>query len=106
MLGDKEHEIKDLGVNMSNNATFSKHITKITVSARQLSGWILRTFQTRSVKCMLTFWKSVMLPQLVYCCQLWAPNKIWYYFTSSPEYSTEFRVILMAQLTGTAAISS
>ncbi len=61
---------------MSSDATFTHHYSKIVETARRMSGWVLRTFQTREEKCMLTLWKSLILPKLEYCCQLWSPHKI------------------------------
>ena len=37
------------------------------------SSWILRTFRTREVAPMITLWKSLVLPKLEYCSQLWNP---------------------------------
>ena len=68
--------VKDLGVNMSSSAEFSDHIAKVTMSASMKAGWVLRTFQTRSAAPMLTLWKSMVLPHLDYCCQLWNPWKV------------------------------
>ncbi|XP_076034513.1 uncharacterized protein LOC143021112 [Oratosquilla oratoria] len=68
--------VKDLGVSMCSDASFSHHIIQATSKARHLAGWILRTFQTRSPRCMLTLWKSLVLPHLEYCCQLWSPQKV------------------------------
>ena len=68
--------VKDLGVHMCQDATFSHHIKHATAAARQLAGWILRTFQTRIERCMLTLWKVLVLPRLEYSCQLWSPQKL------------------------------
>jgi len=75
---DGEHieetcHVRDLGVTMSNTATFSEHINKIAESARDMCSWILRTFKSRSPELMLTTWKSLVLPILDYCSQLWCP---------------------------------
>ena len=35
--------------------------------------WILRSFKTRESKLLLTLWKSLVLPLLDYCSQLWSP---------------------------------
>ncbi|KAK3888847.1 hypothetical protein Pcinc_007113 [Petrolisthes cinctipes] len=67
--------VRDLGVTMSADGTFSHHIHLITTTGRKLTGWILRTFQTRERSCMLTLWKALVLPRLEYCCQLWSPHK-------------------------------
>ena len=60
---------------MSSNGTFSEHIQKICLSARNMCAWILRTFSDRSCDLMLTTWKSLVLPILDYCSQLWCPLK-------------------------------
>ena len=67
--------VRDLGINMSEDATFTRHINSITQTARKLSGWILRTFQTRTKSCMLTLWKALVLPRIEYYCQLCSPHR-------------------------------
>ena len=39
-----------------------------------MCSWILRTFKSRSPELMLTTWKSLVLPILDYCSQLWCPT--------------------------------
>ena len=75
LISVKDH-IRDLGVTMSADATFKEHINKIYQSANNMCSWILRTFQSRSPELMLTLWKSLVLPILDYCSQLWSPFKI------------------------------
>ena len=36
---------------------------------------ILRTFKSRDPDLMITLWKSVVIPTLEYCSQLWSPTK-------------------------------
>lgn len=70
----KEYEyVKDLGVLMSNDCKFKHHINNVVINARKTSSWILRTFRTRAATPMLTLWKSLVLPKLEYCSQLWNP---------------------------------
>ena len=38
-------------------------------------GWVLRVFQSRERSLMLTLLKSLVIPLLEYCCQLWNPWK-------------------------------
>ena len=66
---------KDLGVTMSSSGTFRQHISNVTNTAYQLSGWVLRTFRTRHRIPMLTLWKSLILSKLDYCSQLWSPTQ-------------------------------
>ena len=44
----EEHQhVKDLGVLMSNDATFSELIRQVPMKAHKYAGWILTTFSTR-----------------------------------------------------------
>lgn len=74
-IATKEH-VRDLGVTLSSDGTFSMHIINVTKKARGQVGWILRTFKTRDSLSMLTLYKSLVLPLLEYCCQLWSPWKV------------------------------
>jgi len=69
----KTAHLRDLGVIMSDSATFAEHIYTIAASGRNQLGWILRTFQSRDKSLLLTLWKSLVVPILEYCCQVWSP---------------------------------
>ena len=71
-----EEYVRDLGVTLSQDAVFSKHISEIKTSANLKAGWILRTFQTRDKLLLKTLWKSLVAPILDYCCQLWSPRSV------------------------------
>ena len=43
----QKESVKDLGIIMSDDCVFSQHIAKVITTATQISGWILRTFETR-----------------------------------------------------------
>lgn len=73
-IEEKVH-IRDLGVTLSNDASFSEHITEMTKSVKSKIGWVLRTFKTRERRPMLTLWKQLVLCDLDYCSQLWNPGK-------------------------------
>ena len=74
IINSKDH-VKDLGVTVSADGTFREHINKICLSAKNMCAWILRTFKSRSPDLMLTTWKSLVLPILDYCSQLWSPQR-------------------------------
>ena len=57
LIDDKDH-VKDLGVIMSSDCTFSQHIGKLANTATDLSVCCLRTFNDRSTELMLTLWKA------------------------------------------------
>ena len=71
-IEEKEH-VRDLGVTMSNDGTFRKHIETTIATAKKQCSWILRTFKTRDSLLLLTLWKSLVLCKLDYCSQLWSP---------------------------------
>ena len=50
---EKKSHVKDLGVFISNNCTFSEHINKVCSKARDMCSWILRTFCSRTPLVML-----------------------------------------------------
>ena len=60
---------------MSNTGTFTLHIINIVIKDRGKFGWVLRVFQWQKHSLMLTLLKSLVIPQLEYCCQLWNPYK-------------------------------
>ena len=70
---EEKNLVKDLGVLISNDCSFSKHIDKVAKSMRNMSSWILRTFETRDKLTLLTVWKTLVLPIHDYCSQLWSP---------------------------------
>ena len=68
--------VKDLGILMDNNCTFQKQIIAIIEKAKNSTSWILRTFSSRSLNCMITLYKSLVIPILEYCSVLWSPNAV------------------------------
>ena len=72
----KKNVVKDLGILMSSDGTCKDHIFNIANRAKTMYSWILRTFQSRSPCLMLTLWKTMVLPILDYCSQLWNPCKV------------------------------
>ena len=73
-IEDRDH-LKDLGVTMSRDGTFKKHIKTTVTTGQNQCSWILRTFMTREVLPMLILWKSLVQCKLDYCSQLWSPTR-------------------------------
>ena len=71
---ERKSEIRDLGIIMNNEATFTDHIAAIAKKGRKLAGWALRTFQSREASLMLTLLKVLIRPHLEYGCQVWNPH--------------------------------
>ena len=70
VISDKMH-VKDLGISMSADCTFRDQINKMCQSAKNMCSWILRIFESRCTNLMLTLWKTLLIPILDYCSQLW-----------------------------------
>ena len=67
---------KDLGVYFNNKGDFSDHIKIKKSKAKQISGYILRTFLTRKTEPMMLLFKSLVLPIIDYSCVVWSPHKL------------------------------
>ena len=72
-IEEKSH-LRDLGVQVGNDCTFSIHIENTVAAGTKLAGWALRSFRRRSKQLMLTIWKSMVQPKLDYCSVLWSPS--------------------------------
>ena len=65
--------MKDLGVIMDHKGTFKQHITKVRNRCMQVSAWLLRTFENRSIKFLRFLFRTYISPHLDYCSQIWTP---------------------------------
>ena len=70
------NSVKDLGVTLSSDLSFQQHIQNTVGKCNNLISWILRTFRTRDSLPLLTLYKSLVIPHLDYCSQLWCPYKV------------------------------
>lgn len=68
---ERKETLRDLGVQMQENMTFTEHISKVTSKVRSKTSWILRTMHSRSPELMRKVWKSFILPNIDYCSVLW-----------------------------------
>ena len=64
---------KYLGVTISNDLTWNKHIDNITNKANQTLGFLRRNLKVRSEQIKSTAYKTLVRPQLEYCSPTWAP---------------------------------
>ena len=65
---------KDLGVHFNSSGDFSDHIKLKVSKAKQISGYIMRTFLSRKPEIMLTLLKSLVLPIIDYSSIVWNPH--------------------------------
>ena len=66
--------VKDLGVHIDSSGTFEANITEAVKKCNNMAAWILRVFTTREEEPMMTLFKSMVIPRIEYCCQLWSPH--------------------------------
>ena len=57
---ERFESLRDLGVIMSEKATFDDHISHITKKVRQRIGWVLRTFYYRRTDFMKNLYKTLL----------------------------------------------
>ena len=68
--------VKDLGVYLSSDYSWTPHISQMVASARKIAAWVLGVFKDRSKTTMLQLWKSLVRCKVEYCCPLWNPSKL------------------------------
>ena len=68
--------VRDLGVHLSADCTWTAHVQRTAQSASKMAAWILSVFKDRSPLLMLTLFKSMVRSILEYCCAVWDPNKV------------------------------
>ena len=68
--------LRDLGMTMSSDGTWSEHIHGMVNKAMSVASWALSVFASRDKMVMLTLFKSMVRSHLEYCCPLWHPYKI------------------------------
>ena len=77
--GDLLHpvdRVKDLGVVVSTDLSWSPHVNSIASTARKVAAWVLSAFKSRNRITMMTLYKSLVRSHLEYCCPLWNSNKM------------------------------
>ena len=68
--------VRDLGVTISHDMSWSTHITNIAEESRKITSWILSVFSDRSATTLLPLYKSLVRSRLEYCSALWHPSKM------------------------------
>ena len=68
--------VRDLGIEISPDLSWSKHIGSMVTKATQTLAWTLSVFSDRSVQTMLLLYKTYVRSKTEYCCPLWHSTKI------------------------------
>ena len=72
---NKESDVKDLGVYLSEDLSWNTQTTESIKKARKFTGWILRSFVSRTAEVIMYLYQSYVLPRLEYGSILWSPYK-------------------------------
>ena len=65
---------KDLGIIISDDLKWSRHIDKCVTKANRMIGIIKRTFSHMNKDMFLALYKTFIRPQLEYCPEIWNPH--------------------------------
>ena len=68
--------LKDLGIIVSADLSWSTHISTIVSRSRSILSWVFSVFRTRDITTMMTLYKSLVRSHLEYCCPLWHPSSM------------------------------
>jgi len=68
------NEEKDLGVIISEDLKWEKQCSSAVSKANRILGIIKRNFVDKSKETVLLSYKSLIMPHLEYCCQVWSPH--------------------------------
>ena len=71
---EEKDNLRDLGVRISTDLTFSAQVDLTVESGNRMAGWALRTFRGRNKYLMITILRTLIQPRLDYCSQLWSPR--------------------------------
>ena len=75
-LSNEEDAVRDLGVQVDADLTWTNHMTLKINDARNKASWLLRTFTSRDSASMLLLLKTYIRFILEYCCPLWSPSSV------------------------------
>ena len=68
--------VKDLGLIITPDLSWSTHIAKITEDSRKMASWTLSVFYERSAEVLLPLYKSIVRSRTEYLCPAWNPSKV------------------------------
>ena len=68
--------VRDLGVQLSSDYSWTPNINIMVDAAWRTTSWVLTVFSDRSPETMMTLYKSLIRSRLEYCCPLWNPHLI------------------------------
>lgn len=64
---------RDLGIPMNPKLDFSEHLSNTLLSVNRVSNTIFRCFIVKRPEFYLRLYNALIVPKLLYCCQVWRP---------------------------------
>ena len=71
-----QNAVKDLGVIITPDISWSPHIKTVTESAKKIASWILSVFADRRAQILLPLYKSLVRSRSEYCSPLFTTSKM------------------------------
>ena len=65
---------RDLGVNVSDDLKWSRHVNRTVAKANRILGMLKRTFESRDPELWKDLYVSLVRPHLEYAVQAWNPH--------------------------------
>lgn len=66
---------RDLGVIINPRLDFHEHIASVILSASRITNTIFRCFIVKQPEFYLKLYVSLVIPKLLYCCEVWRPYR-------------------------------
>ena len=71
---ENKDSVKDLGIRVPNDLLFKLQIEELVAKGHRMSGFVLRTFTSRTKDFMRTMQKSLITPVTEHGCVIWSPG--------------------------------
>ena len=68
--------VKDLGVHIDSNLSFTRNVDLAVSQAQRLSGLVFRTIRSREPDVLVPIFKSLVRPSLEYTTAVWNPRSV------------------------------
>ena len=83
-----------LGVTITSDLSWRRHISEVTSKAKRLLGFLYRIFRDSNPQCMAKLYKTIVLPHLDYCSCVWDPSHVTHIARIERVQSFAARVVL------------
>jgi hypothetical protein len=70
------NSVRDLGITITSDVSWSPHISTITDDARRMASWIFSVFIDRNAATMMPLFQALVRSRTEYCSPLWNPSKL------------------------------